>query len=269
MASFRHLGRRRLVLAAALAAALATEVTGFAVARSLVINGVAPGTSTAVATAPAVAATSDARLDGPLESRPARVAVASDLERDVVATAPPAPTVRPKPAAPKVSHPAVTARPAPRATTTRSARAAPKASTHHLTVKATYRGSNHVWIPWLGISSGVQSFPCSRSRPPDAGVYRWGCAGHDNVYLMGHAWSTFRALHDAYVAGRLRPGLAVWYADGAGHVHEYRIAWWKLVAPTTAASWAWAAQSRPSMTLQTCVGANSQYRLMVRLLQVS
>ena len=39
-------------------------------------------------------------------------------------------------------------------------------------------------------------------------------------------------------------------------------------APTTAASWAWAPLSSPGMTLQTCVGSNSQYRLMVRLTQV-
>jgi hypothetical protein len=62
--------------------------------------------------------------------------------------------------------------------------------------------------------------------------------------------------------------MKVWYGDGSGRVHEYSVAWWRVVAPTTAASWAWAAQTRPSMTLQTCVGANSQYRLMVRLFQV-
>jgi hypothetical protein len=115
----------------------------------------------------------------------------------------------------------------------------------------------------------VQSFPCSRSRPPDAGIYRWGCAGRNNVYLLGHAWSTFKPLHDAYDGGRLHTGLRVAYADGAGTVRTYSVAWWKVVAPTTAASWAWASLSRPSMTLQTCVGANSQYRLMVRLVQVS
>ena len=33
-------------------------------------------------------------------------------------------------------------------------------------------------------------------------VYRWGCAGTNNVYLMGHAWGV-SPLHDAYVCGRL------------------------------------------------------------------
>jgi hypothetical protein len=129
----------------------------------------------------------------------------------------------------------------------------------------SFHGSNRVWIPSLGINRSVQSFPCSRTRPPDAGVYRWGCAGRNNVYLMSHAWSTFRPLHDAYVRGTLHKGMRVWYADGGGRVHEYRVIWWRVTAPTTAASWAWASLSSPGMTLQTCVGANSEYRLMVRL----
>jgi hypothetical protein len=46
------------------------------------------------------------------------------------------------------------------------------------------------------------------------------------------------------------------------------VIWWKVTAPTTAAKWAWASLSTPSMTLQTCVGSRSQYRLMVRLVRV-
>ena len=79
----------------------------------------------------------------------------------------------------------------------------------------------------------------------------------------------FKALHDAYYNGRLRKGMKVIYADGSSKVHTYSVIWWKVVAPTTAASWAWAAQSVPSMTLQTCLGSNSQYRLMVRLVRVA
>ena len=144
----------------------------------------------------------------------------------------------------------------------------PRTSGSSGTSGSGHRGTNHVWIPSLGISKAVQSFPCSRSRPPDAGLYRWGCAGRNNVYLLGHAWSTFRPLHDAYVGGRLRKGMQVIYADGGGTTHTYSVIWWRVVAPTTAASWAWASLSKPSMTLQTCVGANSAYRLMVRLVQV-
>jgi hypothetical protein len=62
--------------------------------------------------------------------------------------------------------------------------------------------------------------------------------------------------------------MKAYYADGSGRVHMYKVIWWKLTRPTTAASWAWASLSRPSMTLQTCVGSQSQYRLMVRLVRV-
>jgi hypothetical protein len=130
----------------------------------------------------------------------------------------------------------------------------------------TRHGRNHVWIPSLGIDRSVESFPCDRTRPPDNFVYRWGCAGRNNVYLLGHAYSVFKPLHDAYVGGRLRKGMIVDYADANGRVQRYAVVWWKVVRPTGAASWAWAPQRVPSMTLQTCVGARSEYRLMVRLI---
>lgn len=132
-------------------------------------------------------------------------------------------------------------------------------------VARSYSGTNHVWIPSLGITRSVRWFPCARSRPPDNYMYRWGCSGANNVYLMGHAYSIMKPLHDAYVRGRLRVGMKAYYADGTGKVRTYAVKWWKVTRPTTAASWAWAAQSVPSMTLQTCVGKNSEYRLMVRL----
>jgi hypothetical protein len=131
-----------------------------------------------------------------------------------------------------------------------------------------YAGTNHVWIPSLGISKSVRAFSCSRTRPPDNYMYRWGCAGANNVYLMGHAYGVMKPLHDAYVNGRLHVGMKAYYAAGNGKVHVYTVRWWRLTKPTTDAAWAWAAQSVPSMTLQTCVGSNSQYRLMVRLVEV-
>jgi hypothetical protein len=131
-----------------------------------------------------------------------------------------------------------------------------------------YRGRNHVWIPSLRINKSVSFFPCSRTRPPDNYVYRWGCAGTNNVYLLGHAHSVFKPLHDAYVSGRLRKGMRVIYADSKGRVRTYRVVWWRVVRPTTDAAWAWAPLSRPSMTLQTCVGRDNSHRLMVRLVQI-
>ena len=138
-------------------------------------------------------------------------------------------------------------------------------ATHAATATVpAYQGRNHVWIPALGVSRSVSWFSCSRSTPPGNAVYRWGCAGRNNVYLFGHAYSAFKALHDAYVRKQLRVGMTVVYADGAGRVRTYRVTFWRVVSPVNS-GWAYAAQSRPSMTLQTCVGSNSQYRLVVRL----
>jgi hypothetical protein len=182
-------------------------------------------------------------------------------------TAPIRVTVAPRPAAvPDVAaatHKASTVNRAPARTTTRTVTSRPT------TITTVYRGTNHVWIPSLGVSRSVSWFPCSRTTDPNNYVYRWGCAGTNNVYLLGHAWGVFKPLHDAYYNGRLRKGMKVVYADSSSRVHTFSVIWWKVVAPTTAASWAWAALSRPSMTLQTCVGSGGNYRLMVRLVQVA
>jgi hypothetical protein len=166
--------------------------------------------------------------------------LSAHVARSMVAAAPiPTPTARPKAA--KVAATAAT--------------------------PATYRGRNHVWMPALRIDKAVSWYACSNSAYPGNRVYRWGCAGANNVYLFGHASSVFQPLHDAYVDGRLRKGMKLWYADGDGVVHAYAVAWWKVTTPTKGV-WAYAAQSKPSLTLQTCLGSRSQYRLIVRLTQV-
>ena len=131
---------------------------------------------------------------------------------------------------------------------------------------ARHAGKNHVWSADLGLNRPVAWYSCSRSQYPGMAVYRWGCGGRNNVYLFAHAGGPFRRLHDIYVRGRLQRGMTVTYADGNGVVHRYRVAWWRVVLPT-AGGFAYAAQSRPSMTLQTCVGAHDRYRLIVRLYQ--
>lgn len=140
------------------------------------------------------------------------------------------------------------------------------ATTNEPARATTYRGRNHVWIPSLGVSRSVSFFACTSKAYPGDRVYRWGCAGSKNVYLFGHAHSVFRPLHDAYVSGRLRKGMAVFYAGNDGRVHRYTVRWWKVTTPDKGA-WAFASQSRPSLTLQTCVGARSQFRLVVRLVR--
>ncbi len=133
---------------------------------------------------------------------------------------------------------------------------------------SNYQGRNHFWYPALGISASVAWFPCSRSEEPGNAVYRWGCAGSNNVYLMAHAWGHFNALNRAYYNGALQVGQTAVYADNDGRIHYYRLDFLRTGPPTAAQSWAWAAQSRPSMTLQTCIGANSEGRLFVRFHEV-
>ncbi len=132
---------------------------------------------------------------------------------------------------------------------------------------ASYHGKNRMWFPALGISRSTYFFPCSSNAYPGNVVYRWGCAGSNNVYLFAHAHAAFKPLHDAYVNGRLRKGMKVSYADSKGKVRTYKLIWWKVTTPTKG-GFAFAAQSRPSLTLQTCVGAKSQYRLIVRFVQI-
>lgn len=132
---------------------------------------------------------------------------------------------------------------------------------------ASYHGRNRMWFPALGISRPVYFFSCSSNAYPGNVVYRWGCAGSNNVYLFAHAHAAFKPLHDAYVNGRLRKGMKVSYADSKGKVRTYKLIWWKVTTPTKG-GFAFAAQSRPSLTLQTCLGAKSQYRLIVRFVQI-
>ncbi|HET7026140.1 MAG TPA: sortase [Candidatus Limnocylindrales bacterium] len=164
--------------------------------------------------------------------------------------------------------PTEAAKSAPKAAAARTSTRSTRPSTKRSAPRATaYRGTNRMWMPALGINHSVASFPCSRTTPPGLGVYRWGCAGANNVYLLAHAYAAFKPLHDAYVRGRLRTGMKVMYADAAGRVRTYAISWWRLTTPDKG-GFAYAAQSRPSMTLQTCVGAHSEYRLIVRLTEV-
>jgi sortase (surface protein transpeptidase) len=147
-----------------------------------------------------------------------------------------------------------------------SARVATPPSTTGRANATSHSGRNHVWIPSLGVNRSISFFSCSSQAYPGNRVYRWGCAGSNNIYLFGHAGSVFAPLHDAYVAGRLQKGMAVYYANDAGVVHRYTVRWWKVTTPDDGA-WAYASQATPSLTLQTCIGARSQYRLIVRLVQ--
>lgn len=128
-----------------------------------------------------------------------------------------------------------------------------------------YTGKNHFWFPAFGISRAVVFFPCSRTREPDNYLYRWGCAGRNNVYLLGHAATVLRRLHDGFLAGRLHVGMLAVYADGNGRVRTYRVTTWRVVSPVEI-TWQIAAQKVPSMTIQTCIGLK---RLNIRLVAIN
>ena len=249
MASHSRLSRR-LVLPFALALVLAGEVTGLALAvRLQPLTAAAPSTQTASGLSGSVARDQGARDTTTSPSRSAEPGIRTSslygaLDRPVLAAT-------------------------PKTTASIRTTSVAKSSQAKAPAAPAYRGRNHVWIPTLGINRSISSFACTRSRPPDNYIYRWGCSETNNVYLLGHAYSVFKPLHDAYVGGRLKKGMKVFYADGNGRVRTYAVTWWKVTPPTTSASWAWAAQSPPSMTLQTCLGAHSEYRLMVRLVAVN
>ena len=260
--------RRRRALSTVLALFLAIEsvsaVTAVAVTPRGAVGGqAAPAAETARGAR--LAATVAPKVITPAASKTIAPAIRRTLDApDAVRTGPArteAPAIRARTLSPK----AVLAMSKPKSRSSSSA----DSSGGSGTVRAgSLKGRNHFWFPAVGINRSVSSYACSRNTPLANIVYRWGCGGRNNVYIMGHAYGVMKPLHNAYVSGRLKVGMKAYYADSRGKVHTYKVRWWKLTRPTTSASWAWASQSVPSMTLQTCVGSNSEYRLMVRLVEV-
>lgn len=228
-----------------------------AAGSSVATSALGPGATrpASIVTSPSIAdATTPLSWTTPAPVGPPSIASRPGLARLTLALPPP------------IKSPAVArTRPTPKP---QPARATPRPPTHvSITVGSVYKGRNHVWMPSLGINRSVSWYACGTPQAPGLGVYRWGCAGANNVYLLAHAYAAFKGLHDAYVGGRLRKGMLATYADGSGRVRTYAVVWWRLATPDNGA-FAYAAQSRPSMTLQTCVGSRNQYRLIVRLVAV-
>lgn len=156
-------------------------------------------------------------------------------------------------------------RPAPKAPPAKKP-APPKTATSPV----SFKGANHFWFPSLGINQHVYAWPCAGGSIPDK-VYSWGCEGTNNVYMLGHAYGVFKPLHDAYHSGALHVGLIAYYAAGDGQVHAYRVTQVRHVLGADYKQWStWAvgSQSSPSLTLQTCDGATSNWRIEVRLVQI-
>jgi hypothetical protein len=144
--------------------------------------------------------------------------------------------------------------------------------------------SGTIRFPGLGasgrdtLSGTVYNWGC-RGGEIGTAIYRWGCAGSGNRYLMGHAYASFSELHDfvkarGVAAGtRALVGKTVWLRTGSGRLVQFRVAWARVTTVDywgrTGDQWAWNATDVPSITFQTCYGARSQYRLIVRAERVS
>jgi len=157
---------------------------------------------------------------------------------------------------------------APAAAPAKAAAAPSSSRTSAPAAPRVYAGRNHFWYPALGINQPVGWFACDSSSAPGPLVYRWGCAGTDNVYLLAHAGGRFQPLYNAYYAHRLKVGQLAVYADPKGTVHYYKLAWYKVTPPLASSHWAWDPQPVSSLTLQTCLGVNSELRLFVRFVEV-
>jgi hypothetical protein len=242
-----------------------TRGLGFLAAVLLIIAGAIPATALAWV-GPAPAATTQPAAQTPLSTPSGQVIYDTVAGASGPAVTPVQPVVDPS-AARSAAASVVGAA----AATETLKPAAPKTTTAKTTTATTvYRGTNHMWFPALGINHSVTWYACSASYALSySAVYRWGCAGTNNVYLMAHAGGVFGPLYTAYYAGRLKVGMLVVYADGASHIHYFKLQWWRTTPPSGDVGWAYAAQSVSSLTLQTCVGADSSLRLIVRFVEVA
>jgi hypothetical protein len=127
------------------------------------------------------------------------------------------------------------------------------------------------------ISGPVYGFGCGEGggRTLHRSIYRWGCSEPGNRYLLGHAHASFKPLHDfmqahggSQAVKRLIGKIATWDPTRGPKV-RYRVVWARVVGlayfTRTFDHWASNATTRDSLTMQTCYGDASQYRIIVRL----
>lgn len=144
----------------------------------------------------------------------------------------------------------------------------------HTAAAATGTRLPHVSIPDLDISRPIHDWGCRGGTIPNL-VWSWDCSGHNNLYLLGHAWGVFKPLHDAFARGDLTPGLRLSLRSPNGSVSTFRLAWvrrvrWQDLGTDMwgpGRTWAWNATKHPVVTLQTCFGRHSQWRIIVRFRQ--
>jgi hypothetical protein len=181
----------------------------------------------------------------------------------------PQPTVRPteQPTPSPTPRPTATPSPTPRPTAAPTPEPTPKPTNP----PSSYSGRSHFWYPTLGIDASWDWYGCNYGGNPamPGGVWRWGCGPDSNIYLLSHAWSTFKKIRLAYHSGALQVGQDVWYANAQGDVTHWEVKWIRRVTGeylnATAGDWALNDSPTPIMTLQTCDGSQSQLRIIVRL----
>jgi sortase (surface protein transpeptidase) len=129
-----------------------------------------------------------------------------------------------------------------------------------------------LYIPALGINEPIINYGTKTATGYECGdgipnkVIDWLCLDqNDNFYLLGHAYGVFKPLRTAYLNDNLPVGLEAYYTDAQGVTHRYVLAWVKhLTVAVFAQGDSWAATPGPVLTLQTCDGAQDQYRIIVR-----
>lgn len=184
----------------------------------------------------------------------------------------PTPSPTPKPTPSPTAKPTPSPTPKPTATATPRPTASPTAAPTPAPAPKDYSGRSHFWYPALNIDADWSWYGCDYGGDPNGlggGIYRWGCGAANNIYLLSHAWSTFKKIKLAYHNGALQEGQNVWYANAQGDVTKWEVKWIRRVTDdyleATAGEWALNDSPTPIMTLQTCDGNQDQYRIIVRL----
>jgi hypothetical protein len=121
----------------------------------------------------------------------------------------------------------------------------------------------------IGLDVAVYRWGCRATDLPNRAL-RWGCSGTNNQFIAGHAYGVFRPYYRAFGNHRLKRGMVAVFTDARGRTKRYRLAWVRKVRSSyiwngrTGDQWAWNPTAEPVITLQTCWGAKSNYRIVTR-----
>jgi hypothetical protein len=139
---------------------------------------------------------------------------------------------------------------------------------------STLRRLGTLRISGIGLYAAVYDWGCGGSIVPNLAL-RWGCRTSNNKFIVGHAYGVFHPYYLAYARHLLKPGLVAYFTDTSGRVTRYRLAWMRLVTGNyvwrglTGSQWAWNNTPSAALTLQTCWGATSKYRIITRFVRGS